>query len=194
MLADHIGIPQLREMASRSEQVSGEIGPKDLSRLSSLLYSDADHQRIDVQLSFHRGPQGFPEIAGKASGSIELRCQRCLGALDWPVELNFQLVVVESESDIDEIARPFDAVVAGEHGIDLAKLVEDELLGSLPLAPMHENFDGCRAPVFSEFCDVDVKQADADETSVLDSEAETHRPFAGLAAMMTGEAKAGDTD
>lgn len=205
MLADHIGIPQLREMAGRSEQVSGEVGLRDLSRLAALLYADADKQRIEVQLRFHRGAQGFPEISGKASGSIELRCQRCLGALAWPVDLEFQLAVVESDSDVEEVARPFDTLVAGEHGIELAKLVEDELLGSLPLAPMHEDFAVCAAPDFpghsQDHEKVDDEKANAkapgDSAAAIESAAEneeTHRPFAGLATLLNSGAKGGNTD
>ena len=196
MLADHIGMPQLREMAGRSEQVSVEVGLKDLSRLAALLYADADQQRIEVQLSFHRGAQGFPEISGKASGSIELRCQRCLGSLAWPVDLDFQLAVVESDSDVEEVARPFDTLVAGEHGIELAKLVEDELLGSLPLAPMHEDFAVCTVPDFPGHNQAD-EQAGSDSAAEVESEAdsqETYRPFAGLATMINRGAKGGNTD
>ncbi len=193
MLTDHIGIPQLRDMANRSEQVSGEIGPNNLSRLASLLYSDADQQRIEVQLSFHRGAQGFPEISGKVSGSVELRCQRCLGALVWPVDLEFRLLVVESENDVDEIAEPFDSVVAGEHGLDLLSLIEDEVLGSLPLAPMHEADAVCKTPDFSGGDRTD-KQVDADIASESKFEADTHRPFSGLAAMFNGAATTGDKD
>lgn len=186
MLADHIGIPQLREMAGRSEQVSGEIGLRDLSRLASFLHTEqgAENRRLDVQLSFHRGAQGFPEISGLASGSLELRCQRCLGALEWPVDLSFRLAIVESDSDVDDIPESFDTVVAGEHGIEFAKIIEDEVLASLPLAPMHQESDGCRMPELPEHQDETVSTA-TEASSERGAEADTNRPFAQLADLLS---------
>jgi uncharacterized protein len=207
MLVDHFGIPQLRDFASRSEQVSSSVRVDDLLRLAELLHPDgglADdlsgpqgsghepgnkegnkegQQELDVRIEFLGGKHSFPEIKGHVAGSLDIFCQRCLGALKWPVDLDFRLVVVASEADFDEVAEPFDTVIAGEHGIKLTEVIEDELLSSLPLAPMHEDLASCETSIGVKFTDMD------NESSEFEAETETNRPFGDLASLL----KAGDS-
>jgi uncharacterized protein len=177
MLADHIGIPQLRDLASRSEQVSEAIDLDSMSRLVDLMHADADLQakKLEVQLKFLGGIQGFPEISGQLKGSLEICCQRCLGLLKWPIELDFHLVIVGSEADISEdLAEHIDVMAAGEHGIQLTEVIQDEILSSLPLAPMHEDAGNCELP---EIVEIISEAIDADET-------EMNNPFEGLADLI----------
>jgi uncharacterized protein len=184
MLVDHFGIPQLRDLASRSEQVSSSIGVADMPRLAELLHPDGRGQgKLDARIEFLGGMQGFPEIKGHLTGSLDICCQRCLGALNWPVDIDFRLVVIASEADFAEIAEPFDAIVAGEHGVQLAEVIEDELLASLPLAPMHADLASCETSIGVKFTDLDS------ESSEPESGSETNRPFGDLASLL----KAGDS-
>jgi uncharacterized protein len=151
------------------------------------LLFDGDKQadrELEVQIDLLAGMQGFPEISGQVKGSLDICCQRCLGSLVWPVDIGFHLVVVGSEADYDEIAEPFDTVVAGEHGIRLTSIIEDELIASLPLAPMHHGNGVCevRAPAAGKA----VENKESGEPSEL-SENEIHRPFANLDALMKGD-------
>jgi len=183
MLADHIGVPHLRDLASRSEQLRDTIDLGDMSRLTEVLYSGSDHtgKELAVELEFLGGVQGYPEISGNIKGTLQIACQRCLGSLDWPVDLNFQMIVVGSEEDFEEIAEPFDAVVAGDQGVQLTGIIEDELLSSLPLAPMHEKGDACHVAA-------DVIQEQDEESA----EEKTNRPFASLADMLKDDDRAPD--
>ena len=184
MLADHIGIPQLRDLASRSEQVNSPIRVTAMPRLAGLLHPDIEpaDKELDVRLEFLGGIlggiQGFPEIKGHVTGSLDIYCQRCLAALNWPVDIDFRVVVIASEADFDEVSEPFDTVVAGEQGIRLAEVIEDELIGSLPLAPMHMDLASCETSIGVKFTDIDS------EPSEPDSEAEMNRPFGDLASLL----------
>jgi uncharacterized protein len=201
MLADHFGIPQLRDFASRSEQVSSSIRVDELPRLAELLHPDsrladkesllnegqikagrkAEQQReLDVRIEFLGRMQGFPEIKGHITGSLDVYCQRCLGSLNWPVDIDFRLVVIGSEADFDKVAEPFDTLVAGDHGVQLTEVIEDELLGSLPLAPMHADLANCETSIGVKFTDLDS------ESSAPDSGTETNRPFGDLASLLKG--------
>jgi uncharacterized metal-binding protein YceD (DUF177 family) len=102
---------------------------------------------VQVQLRVDEGAYGFPEVLGSVQGSLALDCQRCLGRLDWPVDLAFRLAVVESEADLEDLAERFEALVAGRQGVSLHEIVEDEILASLPLAPMHSSAAECSANV-----------------------------------------------
>jgi uncharacterized protein len=107
---------------------------------------------------------------------MELICQRCLGPLRWETELPLRLVVVESETAADELAEPFDSVVADEQGISLLTIVEDELLSSLPLAPMHTD---------ERICEREGVRVKMDKAPT-DAEQDTNRPFADLGKLLKG--------
>ncbi|TDJ46341.1 MAG: DUF177 domain-containing protein [Gammaproteobacteria bacterium] len=193
MLLAQIGIPQLRDMAKRSEEIADEIGLTELSRLASMQHPNGHNRKIDVRIRFRGGAQGFPEISGTISGLLELTCQRCLGALDWPLELDFQLAVVESEEDIEEVAEPFDTLMAGKHGVVFAEFIEDEVLSSLPLAPVHADVADCAD---AELLKTKIVHKKAGVRKAPDGEAmgEMNQPFAELAAMLKHDADTEDTD
>lgn len=196
MLADRIGMSKLRDMASKSERVVVDVSLQNLPRLAGLLYPDsaASDQQIRMQFDIRRGTQGLPEINGSASGFVNLRCQRCLGLLEWPVELQFSLAVAESEAEIAKSPAPFDTVMPHDGGISLLELGEDELLASLPLAPMHENPATCEVPdPAGAERNAGMKIDDLQPAKVIAAE-DLRRPFAGLAALLKQEGSAGNSD
>ena len=72
------------------------------------------------------------------SGEVGLTCQRCLGSMPYTVEVERTLYLARNEAELERLdALPdSDAIQAGER-LSLVDLVEDEVLLSLPLAPMH---------------------------------------------------------
>jgi len=144
---------------------------------------DADAS-INVRLQFVSGDQGVPEIVGAATGSLVVRCQRCLGPVEWPVELGFHLTVVDSEEKVATVAEPFDTLVADGKGVDLLEILEDELLASMPLAPAHAVATDCE-PLASDDRAHGAGSTDsvADVADVIEQES-TKTPFADLADML----------
>jgi len=190
MLADRIGITQLRDMAGRSERVVADIELAELERIADLLNKEsADHgcYRLQVEAQFADHGRGFPELVCKVSGTLPLNCQRCLTLLDWEVDLDFSLAIVATESDLERVAERFDAVVADEHGFSLADAVTDELLGSLPLAPTHIDREQCAVEAGY------LQAAPADDGGAAEKE-QLNRPFANLASLVGRGSKTGDTD
>lgn len=111
----------------------------------------------------------------RATVDLPLQCQRCLGPVLATVqaERSFRFVVDEAtaaalddeaEEDILVISRDFDALT----------LVEDELILSLPLVPLHA------------VCPEAVPMAAVDPE--FDAAAEKPNPFAVLARLKTGAA------
>ena len=165
MVADRIGITQLRDMAGRSERVVADIELFELERIADLLNresADGDY-RLRVEAEFADHGRGFPELECKVSGVLPLNCQRCLELLNWDVQLDFGLAIVATEAELDRVAEKFDAVIADEHGFSLADAVVDELLGSLPLAPAHSAQDRCEIDSEYRHVDSDDGVAKADQ-------------------------------
>jgi len=83
-------------------------------------------------------PRGGLSLQVSIGGEVGLTCQRCLGSLSYTVGLERTLYLARNEAELERLdALPdSDAIQPGER-LDLVELVEDEVLLSLPLVPMH---------------------------------------------------------
>lgn len=119
------------------------------------------------------GDVGAPQLwmLVKAHATFPMQCQRCLQAVDMPLDVErwFRFVADEataealdddSEEDLLAISREF----------SLHELIEDELLMSLPPVPMHDE------------CPAHVPMSAVDE-GYEEAEAARPNPFAALAAV-----------
>jgi uncharacterized protein len=83
---------------------------------------------------------GRPAIAIDVEGAVPVTCQRCLSDFPLPVDHRTVAVLARSEKEADELDASSDhEVVIADHALDAVELVEDELLLTLPYAPMHES-------------------------------------------------------
>jgi uncharacterized protein len=87
---------------------------------------------------------GRPALAISLSGAVPLECQRCLDVFAAPVEQRTLTLLARSEGEADALdAGNEDEVLVADHPLDARTLIEDELLLTLPFAPMHADGD-CR--------------------------------------------------
>lgn len=110
----------------------------------------------------------------KASAVLSLTCQRCMGPVDVPVQVerSFRFVKDEATAEAQDDASDED-LLALSRSFDLLALVEDELLMDMPLVPRH---DVCpEAPALSVE-DPDFEQA-----------GERPNPFAVLGRLKGGK-------
>lgn len=77
-------------------------------------------------------------------GRLELACQRCLGPIEHELEVNKIFYPVETSARLEQLERdlafeadPAFEVIEVGRVLDLAALIEDEVLLGLPLIPMH---------------------------------------------------------
>ena len=75
----------------------------------------------------------------QAKTSIALICQRCMGAVTTPIEVDqwYRFVASEEIAMAEDDEAQEDLLVM-EPQFDLLAVLEDELLMALPLVPMHE--------------------------------------------------------
>ena len=160
-----VAIGRLREWAGRGHVVEASFAAVESARLADLCAGAGSAGLIDARWSFESGIEGFPIVTVRARGSLPLTCQRCLSPVIWPIEVDSRLTVVRSESEIRDVASPYDAIVVGPDGLVLGTILEDEILTSLPMAPAHEQ------------CPVTGK-------AEAHSSPEACRPLAGLGALL----------
>ena len=122
-----------------------------------------------AQFDFMRVGEGIPACRVELEAVVTLTCQRCLEAYEQPVHSAVKLAFVVSEEEAGQVPEGYEAVPAPNARVDLAEVVEDELLLSLPVVALHGEGTQCAGSA-----------RQAEEEGREDRSAETHRPFAQL--------------
>ena len=119
------------------------------------------------------GSSGQPDtwLHLEANTTVPMTCQRCMGAVQTPLQIDQWYCFVASEeiAMAEDDASEEDLLVMTPQ-FDLLALLEDELLMALPLVPMHE------------VCPVAPLLSAGDLGGDVDEEARPH-PFAVLAQL-----------
>lgn len=146
-----IALAQLSRLRSRAELIGGTV------RGSVRFGRDARVAVADVSLE----------------GTAQLRCQRCMRAMVLPLSAHTRVALLASAAEASTIPEPLEPVLASDGRISLAELVEEEVLLSLPIVPMHAGEERCR-PL-----------EDAARPQGQPAQADTQRPFARLGELLS---------
>src|SRR5690349_3799902 len=126
------------EFASAGATQQGGLPLSGFPRLRDMLASDEGE--VAYQLKGVRDERGRPSLRLRVDGTLQLRCQRCLGAMDFEVKADELLVLAATQAEIDADPADVDApdrVLAAKE-MSVASLVEDELILAVPYAPRHD--------------------------------------------------------
>jgi uncharacterized protein len=132
--------------ARATGRIEGDLELAGLPRLAEALAEAAGSVRYVVAGSVNE--RGFSVLHVALEGTLLLRCQRCLGVLPQPVHVVRDLVLVPGADEfapVEDEAETED-VIPEVPRLELAPLLEEELLLALPLAPRHEGGE-CRSEV-----------------------------------------------
>jgi len=126
------------ELAVSGATLRGTFSPGDFPRLRDTLVPGAGEVAYVVQGV--RDERARPCLGVRLRGALQLRCQRCLEALEFDVDVDEVLVLAASQAEIDAEpagSRGPDRVLAGRD-MPVRDLIEDELILAMPYAPRHE--------------------------------------------------------
>ena len=124
------------EFARNGRELRGEMVVAEMPRLQDLLA--APEGKIGYVVRGYQDKSGKPMLQVEMDGSCRLACQRCLSGFDYPVHLVSRLLLAQ-ESELEMFSAEEDGpdrIFADQH-LDVGALLEEELLLSLPFAPMH---------------------------------------------------------
>jgi uncharacterized protein len=151
------------EFARTGQTLRGSLPLAGLARLKDSL-ADA-LGTVEFEVRGGEDARRRPVLTVAIHGTLRLQCQRCLEALDHPLRvLNTLLLVTGSGAPSGELDDEDGEWTEASRELDVATLIEDEILLSLPFAPRHE--EGTCKPL---------------RTAAADSA--TAAAFAGLAAL-----------
>lgn len=117
-------------------------GDLRIAGLTRMLDSLADSVGcLSYRVEGRVGPRNRSQLLLQVDGVLSLRCQRCLEGVEYPLEVRSLLELVEDEDDLtqEELEDDSRDFLPAQKELDVAALIEDEIILALPSAPRHEN-------------------------------------------------------
>ncbi|WP_330982039.1 MULTISPECIES: 23S rRNA accumulation protein YceD [Enterobacterales] len=155
--------------AQKRLDYAGVYTPEQVERLAEFVVSvDSD---VECDMTFAIDNQRLAVIKGEAKVAVTLECQRCGKPFPHAVHTTYCFSPIKNDEQAEALPEAYEPIQVNEFGeIDLRALVEDEIILSLPVVPVHD----------SEHCEV----SDADMVfGELPEEAQKPNPFAVLASL-----------
>ena len=157
-------------LAEAEADVDFAVPLAELPRLRAQLANVAGE--VHGHAHFRRAAS-IPVVELTLQGTARLACQRCLGAMDIGVEATAEVGLVATEADVSRVPEELEPVLAPEGRISVGELIEEELLLTLPIVPLHAEGDAC-----------DAAAAAAPRAQSEREGGETQKPFAQLAELL----------
>lgn len=128
--------------AEAGRELRGRIRVASLARVLPLLATPAGELQVDMSLG--KDPDGTYCLSGSIRGNIVLQCQRCLEEMNRALDIDFRLGLVRSQEQAERLARRYEPLLVTAEPASIADIVSDEVLLTMPFAPVHEDTDECR--------------------------------------------------
>ena len=137
------------EFAKKKHEINGIIESCQFSRLTDLIADEVGGATVSA-ITYHLTGELIPSAVGGDQaalvltliGNLNLKCQRCLTAMPYEVDIKSKFVVmpdIQATSPLDEDGYEGDDVeyLPADAQMQVLDLIEDELLLNLPTSPKH---------------------------------------------------------
>lgn len=134
--------------SKKNETLSGVLLLADCPRLQELLHQpslkvESNQQEIAFNLKGTTNSLNQHLLTLSITAKLSANCQRCLNAMPLTIKLQFNYLISDVEdADLEALeldnADDYDLLQRSAN-MDLAALIEDEVIMALPIAPTHEN-------------------------------------------------------
>ena len=168
-------------LAEKNATLEGKIPLSSLGRVRELLVNDEGE--VAIKLLF--GKEGrYAKVEGHITANLAVKCQRCLEAIEWPVNSDIKLGIVSTLDQANKLPESFEPLlISDEEKTPLNDIVEDEILLLLPDIPKHPT--ACAMPV--------VPEKKGGTTTSKPEQASKQNPFSILAELNKLETFNGST-
>ena len=169
-MPEHIS---LDKWADTGFEWSGEVNPNSFERLATTLSTEHDQSNTQLNAELYRR-NNVLHLAFTLTGDVWLTCQRCLQPIAIDLSDDYDIALLENESQVRLVNDEQDYLLldeivteqSPERLLPFKKLVEDEILLKTPMAPKHDD------------CEMSVEQF-----GEIPEEEENENPFAALASL-----------
>lgn len=169
-MPEHIS---LDKWADTGYEWQGEVEPGSFKRLATVLSTEHEQSQMQLSAKLYRR-NNVLHLAFTLTGNVWLTCQRCLQPVAIDLSDDYNIALLENESQIRSVNEEQDYLLldeiiteqSPERLLPFKKLVEDEILLKTPMAPKHVD------------CEMTVEQF-----GEIPEEEEVENPFAALASL-----------
>lgn len=118
-------------------------GRLPLATMTRLADSLADGEgEVQYELHFGRDDLGIGVVHMRVQTRLPLVCQRSLERFEFPVAIDQRLGLIASERDEAGLPEGYEPVLLDQSAeVNLAALIEDELILALPVVPLKDGMD-----------------------------------------------------
>ena len=122
------------KLARQQGKLKGYMSLNQLPTLMADCVDDSGRLEADLQLEM----QGrWPAMTGTVSATVNMTCQRCLEAVEVPIQANIALGFSQSDEALEELPDSLEPWLLEEEEIPLADVLEQELILALPIVAYH---------------------------------------------------------
>lgn len=131
--------------AQKRSSYDGVILLSGLTRLGEHLLETAGDVTVSIDCDIDE--QKLVVLKGNAACTVQVACERCQQPLELELSCQFAFTPIRGDNTaLDHIPECYDVIVKDEHGeVNLRQMVEDELILTLPMYPVHDE-QFCSAP------------------------------------------------
>lgn len=134
----------LRRIGRDGEEMVGELPTRSMDRLRDLLLNLPPAVQVNL---FWQPRGGVVQVDGEIHAAAEAECQRCLGSMPLHLVARVHAGVGATEAFVSRQDPERDPVLAPDERLGLEGWVEDELILSVPIAPMCDLWKGGVCPL-----------------------------------------------
>ena len=136
-MSEQVTIDSL-EFAQQGRRLQGEIAVAGMDSLQEHLHSNSG--TLQYTLLGKIGENGKPRLVCSVRGILVLVCQRCLGPMEFPLVIESTLEPVKGVESFLPLEDEDDLIdtIPADAAMDVRALIEEEVVLSLPIAPVHD--------------------------------------------------------
>ena len=128
--------------AAAGRELQGRIALQLLERVLPSLQSAEGE--LQVKMEFGKDRDGIHYLAGTITGTTIMQCQRCLGNMDYALDLGFRLGLVHDQEAARRLPGNYEPLLLTGEPAYLPDVISDEVLLALPFVSLHAPNAGCR--------------------------------------------------
>jgi uncharacterized protein len=172
------------KLFARNGILAAAVPLAKLQRLTDSLSDDSGV--VAVNLLFGTEEDKKRVLTGTLDTTVKVLCQRCLQEMVLKLHCTLRLKVCSNEQELYDLPETEDGIVMGEEGLNILDVIEDELILSLPLVPVHADVN-CNA-FLNALTQAEAGTRGTDKNSTTDEAQENaqkakQNPFAVLAKL-----------
>lgn len=151
-----------RKVFLQDGKLIGSILFSRMPRFEECLLEKDGNVQVELEFSTNKSKQRV--IIGKLKTSAPVACQRCLDAVQIDLEDSFTLALIRQESDIAKLEDSLDPWICEDHKLDIAALIEEQLLLCLPIVSTHDDKNCLASLGYNEQKDAGLSDAVSDSS------------------------------